>query len=306
MDVQAVASQKIWNRAPHNALTDLIRFRDRWFCAFREGQTHHSRDGSLRILCSADGNEWRSTALISLSAADLRDPKLTVTPDGRLMLLAGAAYHEQAPARYQSLVWFSADGADWGEPLAVGEPNFWLWRVTWHKGQCYGVAYATDDSGLVRLYRSNDGARFETLVAELYSQGAPSETALVFLPDDTCYCLLRRDADSRTAQLGTAQAPYTAWTWQDLGQHLGGPHLIRLPDGRLVAAGRLFDDRGRERTSLLWLDPARGTLTEFATFPSGGDSSYPGLAWHDGLLWVSYYSSHEGKTAVYLAKVALP
>jgi hypothetical protein len=25
--------------------------------------------------------------------------------------------------------------------------------------------------------------------------------------------------------------------------------------------------------------------------------------WHDGLLWVSYYSSHEGKSAVYLAGV---
>jgi hypothetical protein len=27
---------------------------------------------------------------------------------------------------------------------------------------------------------------------------------------------------------------------------------------------------------------------------------------HDGLLWVSYYASHEGKTSIYLAKVRLP
>ena len=27
--------------------------------------------------------------------------------------------------------------------------------------------------------------------------------------------------------------------------------------------------------------------------------------WHEELLWVSYYSSHEGKTSVYLAKVRL-
>jgi hypothetical protein len=68
----------------------------------------------------------------------------------------------------------------------------------------------------------------------------------------------------------------------------------------------LFDDQKRERTSLLWLDPIRGTLEEFAAFPSGGDGSYPGLVWQDGLLWVSYYSSHEEKTAVYIAKVPLP
>src|SRR5205085_7380324 len=42
------------------------------------------------------------------------------------------------------------------------------------------------------------------------------------------------------------------------------------------------------------------------TLPSGGDTSYAGLVWHEGLLWVSYYSSHEGKASIYLAKVRLP
>jgi len=27
--------------------------------------------------------------------------------------------------------------------------------------------------------------------------------------------------------------------------------------------------------------------------------------WHDGVLWVSYYASHEDKTAIYLARVTL-
>jgi hypothetical protein len=39
--------------------------------------------------------------------------------------------------------------------------------------------------------------------------------------------------------------------------------------------------------------------------PSGGDTSYPGLVWHDDFLWVSYYSSHEGKAKIYLAKLRL-
>jgi hypothetical protein len=29
------------------------------------------------------------------------------------------------------------------------------------------------------------------------------------------------------------------------------------------------------------------------------------MVWHDGLLWISYYSSHEGKANIYLAKVRL-
>jgi hypothetical protein len=37
--------------------------------------------------------------------------------------------------------------------------------------------------------------------------------------------------------------------------------------------------------------------------PSGGDCSYAGMVWHDDLLWISYYSSHEGKTSIYLATI---
>ncbi|HXJ76561.1 MAG TPA: exo-alpha-sialidase, partial [Candidatus Dormibacteraeota bacterium] len=101
-----------------------------------------------------------------------------------------------------------------------------------------------------------------------------------------------------------AQPPYTAWQWKDVGMKIGGPHLLQLPDGRLVAGVRLYD--GTVRTSLCWVDPVTGKLTEFVKLPSGGDCSYPGLVWHQKLLWVSYYSSHEGKTSIYLAKVRLP
>jgi len=85
---------------------------------------------------------------------------------------------------------------------------------------------------------------------------------------------------------------------------LGGPHMIQLPDDRFLAAGRIYVKP--RRTSLCWLDIEQGKLTEFLELPSGGDTSYPVIVWHDGLLWVSYYSSHEGKTSIYLAKVEIP
>ena len=74
----------------------------------------------------------------------------------------------------------------------------------------------------------------------------------------------------------------------------------RLPDGRLLAGIRLYQPK--PRTALAWVDPTTGKLTECLALPSGGDTSYPGLVLHDGTLWVSYYSSHEGKTAIYLAR----
>ena len=300
--LELVEVRKIWDRAVHNAFTDLIRFNGEWYCAFREGQAHVSPGGSLRVIASKDGESWRSVALMQSDQADLRDAKLTVTPDNRLMLSGAGAVHQPAEIRHQTYAWFSKDGTTWTDGVPIGEPDLWLWRVTWHRGIAYGIGYSTTGEDFIRLYRSTDGVTFEPLVSQLFVGGYPNETCLEFLEDDTCLCLLRRDGRPNTAQLGTAAPPYTMWSWQNLRMRIGGPNLIRLPDGRLVAGMRRYDD---VRTSLAWLRPDEGLMEELLALPSGGDTSYPGLVYHDGLLWVSYYSSHEGKTAIYLAKIAV-
>ncbi len=301
---EIVDVRKIWDQAPHNAFTDLIRHNGRWFCVFREGQAHVSPDGALRVLTSADGDTWTSVALVTSDTADLRDAKITTTPDGRLMLSGAGALHAPAAAKHQSCVWYSDDGSRWSDAIAIGDPDFWVWRVTWHNKVAYGIGYATTDPKRIRLYKSDDGRTFETLVPDLQVAGYPNETSLLFLPDDTCLCLLRRDGTPGDALLGKSAPPYADWTWQSLGIRVGGPHLLQLPDGRIVAAGRQYE--GGATTRLWWLNADRPALEEIVTLPSGGDTSYPGLVFHDGLLWVSYYSSHEGKTSVYLARVKLP
>ena len=296
-------ARKIWDQAPHNAFTDLVRFQDRWFCVFREGKGHVSPDGALRVITSTDGDKWESAALITSPDSDLRDAKITITPDGQLMLAGAEALHDKSKKTHQSLAWFSKDGRTWSDKHDIGDPDFWLWRVTWHKGRAYGIGYGCGKDQSVRLYSSSDGKTFDTLVERLFDVGYPNETSLVF-DGDTCYCLLRRDGKPNNGLLGTSQPPYTRWEWQDLGQRIGGPHMLKLPDGRFVAAVRLFG--GGVHTGLAWVEPQEGKFTEFLKLPSGGDTSYAGLVWHDGLLWVSYYSSHEGKTNIYLAKVQIP
>jgi len=296
--------QKIWDKAPHNAFTDLVRFNDRWYCVFREGAAHVSPDGALRVITSVDGESWKSAVLIQSPSSDLRDAKITITPRQELMLSGAEAISKGAEKRHQSLAWFSADGKTWSNRHEIGDPDFWLWRVTWHKDTAYAIGYGCrEDNQSTRLYSSGEGKRFSTLKENLFDKGYPNETSLVFLEDDTCYCLLRRDGTPNTALLGISSPPYTEWQWKDLGKRIGGPHMLRLPNGRIVAAVRLLD--GDVRTSLCSVDPEAGALTELLKLPSGGDTSYAGLVWHDERLWVSYYSSHEAKTSIYLAKVRL-
>ncbi len=299
-----VEVRRIWDQALHNAFTDLILFDDRWICVFREGRAHVSPDGALRVITSTDGRDWKSTALVTSAKYDLRDAKITVTPKGELML-NGAGMIATAKVRYQSMTWFSKDGGHtWDPGRAIGDPGVWLWRVQWHGGAAYTMGYSTERDRHIRklrLYKSVTGQKFETLVPKLTAPSGCGEDKILFLTDNTALCLLRHETGNKMAQLGHSQPPYTKWKWRDLNLRIGGPNMIQLPDGHILAVARLY--RGGARTSLCWLDPKKGTLTETLKLPSGGDTSYPGLVWHKGMLWISCYSSHEGKTSIYLAKV---
>jgi len=301
-----IESRRIWENAPHNAFTDLLRFKDRWYCVFREGSAHVSPDGALRLITSSDGGQWESLALIKSSAYDLRDAKITVTPDGRLML-NGAGMIADAAVRYYSMCWLSADGGrSWDDGRRIGDPGFWLWRAHWHEGAAFSMGYSTQrdrTARMLRFYRSADGRQFETLIKQVSAPAGCGEDKILFLKSGTAICLLRHETGDKMAQLGTANGPYTDWSWRDLNLRVGGPNMLQLPDGRILAVTRLYD--GATRTSLSWLDPERAQLTEALKLPSGGDTSYAGMVWHEGILWISYYSSHEGKASIYLAKVRI-
>jgi hypothetical protein len=150
-----------------------------------------------------------------------------------------------------------------------------------------------------RLYTSSDGRKFETLIPEFVKEGFPNESTIIFQKDGTALCLVRRDAKGVNGLLGSAKAPYKDWKWADVGARIGGPNFIELPNGRLIGVVRLYDNK--TRTSIVELNP-NGGIKELETLPSNGDSSYAGLVWHKEELWISYYSSHQGKTAIYLAR----
>ncbi len=92
------------------------------------------------------------------------------------------------------------------------------------------------------------------------------------------------------------------WHWNSLGFRLGGPNCILLPDQSMILGTRVYPEE-RYQTALFEVDTS-GYSQALLTFPSGGDTSYPGMIWYNDTLWVSYYSGHERKTAIYLAKIA--
>jgi hypothetical protein len=315
-----VEVKKIWDAGQHNAFTDLTRFQDRWWCTFREAEDHVGGDGKIRVLTSTDGGTWESAALVAEAGIDLRDPKFSITPDHRLMIVAGGSVYggTKILKGRQPRVMFSADGRTWTNPQRVLAEGDWLWRVTWHDGRAYGASYsitpknnsgaasATPDKPAaewaLKLYQSDDGLNW-SLVTPLEVAGRPNETTLRVLKTGEMVAMVRREGSKLGGMIGVARSPFKEWTWHEIAIRLGGPNFIELPNGTLVASTRDYTHAPKYTTLVGKLN--RWELEPLATLPSGGDTSYAGLVWHDNLLWVSYYASHEGRTSIYLAKLKL-
>lgn len=298
--------QKIWDHSEHNAFPDLIFYRNNFYCAVRESDEHAGgRDGQVRILSSPDGKRWSAIALITRQGVDLRDPMLSETPDGRLMLsIGGSRYEGETYLGCNPCVSFSENGKDWAPVIVLDIEEEWIWRVTWHKGVGYGVSYRTNPKNsetpwVATLFKTDDGVVYIPIV-KLDAPDNPSEATLRFAADDTMVALLRRQAPG---YIGHSKPPYTQWTWTDIGFRVGGPNFLILPDGKMWAGSRLIAREDMRRTTLARMSSA--TYEPELILPSGGDTSYPGMVYRNGLLYMTYYSSHEEKAMIYLATIDL-
>ena len=309
--VRVLRSKMIWDAAPHNAFTDLARWKDRWYCSFREGSGHGSYDGKIRVLSSSDGEKWQSVAQFTDEGLDLRDPKLCVLPGGRLLVGVGVRKQdERNPGNWYttSRVLITNDGQQW-DSHNVGDAQVWMWRYVTQGEYVYSFGYRQRPKGLggetfLRFYRSRDGITWEKITQTDAGGGYVNEAAFVFEPDNRCVVLLRREGGNN--RLGLAHPPYTDWTWSDLEARFNGPALLRLPDGRIFAGGRSKElGASMPKTTVGWLTTDPPALRPLQWLPSQHETGYPGLVLHDGQIWASYYSSESGKCAIYIAQVEL-
>ena len=312
-NIKLIETRKIWDKANHNAFTDLEYFRGHWYCAFREGNSHAGSGdyGKVRVIKSADGTDWKSVALFSKDKVDLRDAKLSITPKNRL-LLNSCEYRVDNDSNLvrnnTSVTFLSSDGIEWSNSNQIADPKFWVWQNTWNKGTGYALGYRWGEKDMTRLYKTTNGINYIEHLDHLRPPGDKSnEHALFFGNDDTAHMLLRRDNPSSPtrsqALLGTALPPYQDWEWRRLNVRIGGPSIIQIAPNKVIACIRRYGNKNWTELGLINIQKA--SYEPAIRLPSGGDTSYAGLVWRDMKLWISYYSSHEGKTSIYLSKAII-
>ena len=310
INTEKVIVCKIWSNEYHNAFTGLLFFNGSFYCSFRQGKNHAGWDnGVIRIIKSKDGVKWESVAVLERDGYDLRDPKLSVTPQGQIMIIMGGSVYKDGKRQSMlSQVSFSdKNGTDFSSPVAINvekknrTKNDWMWRVTWHNKTGYAVLQRVDPRTSL-LFKTRNGRKYKLITdfSEKIS-GGPGESTIRFLPDGEMFMMVRRRTGN--GLWGRSKPPYLDWEWIETDVRLGGPDFVSLNDKYFIAGTRVANSQPHY-TGLFLVDK-EGNFTEIYKLPSGGDNSYPGIVIENNKIYVSYYSSHEGNASIYFAEIPL-
>jgi hypothetical protein len=327
-DVPSVEVQnvrRVFHNGEHNAFTDLVRFRDRYYLTFRscpDGHMVHPT-ASIIIMVSDDLNSWQQVHRFRVEKRDTRDPHFLVFKD-RLFVYTGTWYSGETTLprsdydlnKHLGYAAWSDDGAKWQSPIMLeGTFGHYIWRATTYGGKAYLCGRRKHQFDVrprgegpeveSAMLESDDGLVWRTRT--LFQEVRGDETAFRFDAKGDILAIGRRGGDK--AQILRSRPPYTQWDRRDLDRYIGGPLLTRWGD-RWVVGGRNNTDGRGPKTVMCWL--VGDDLHQFAELPSGGDNSYPGfLELSPTRAVMSWYSSHEkdasGKTitAIYMADLSI-
>ncbi len=317
-------ARRVFDNGEHNAFTDLVRFHDRYYLAFRscpDGHMVHPT-ASIIIMVSDDLRTWQQAHQFRVAKRDTRDPHFLVFKD-RLFVYTGTWYSGETTLprsdydlnQHLGYAAWSDDGAKWHSPIMLeGTFGHYIWRATTFAGKAYLCGRRKHQFDVrprgegpeveSAMLESDDGLVWRTRA--LFQESRGDETAFLFQPGGNILAIGRRGSDK--AQIIRSQPPYARWDRRDLDRYIGGPLLARW-NGRWIVGGRKNTDGG-PKTAMYWL--IGDDLHEFAELPSGGDNSYPGfLELSPTRAVMSWYSSHEkgpkGETitAIYMADLTI-
>lgn len=285
----------------HNAFTALVHWREADWLAFRAAASHNSGDGDIVVLRSPDGETWSEALRLNVLPDD-RDPQFLATAD-RLFLYDPA----MEGSKLTSFAVSTADGETWSQPQPVYEPQFIFWKPLTAGERFYATAHrkAESDGGgklrEVHLITSNDGLQWDK-VSTMRAGNWESETTLYLRPDGKMLGFIRTKY-SVAGHVLESRPPYAEWTQRPAGVHLSG-HCVRTIGGVPYLFSRTMDESGGNQGAAIYTIEG-DDLKLYCTLPAGGDCSYPDAVERGDDMLVSYYSSHEGQTNIYLARVPL-
>ncbi len=298
--VKPLEVRKVFANGKHNAFTALRRFKGDLYLAFRASDSHESATADVLVLRSKDGKDWKQVFTFDM-AKDDRDPQMMVT-DERLFLYCPCMNGKQLTTWLRS----TDDGEQWSEAVKIYKAQFILWKPCIHDGVYFATAHRKSNSGHdreVHLVKSADGVNWEK-ISTIRSGNWESETTLHFEQNHNAVAFLRQKFGNPPAQVLESDPPYAEWKARPADVSLLGGHSVHVFKGVTYLMSR-FNKPDKGGFGSMIYTFAGGKLTPYCELPAGGDCSYPEAVEDGANMLVSYYSTHEGTTNIYLATVPL-
>lgn len=304
-----IASRKVYgDGSTYCAFTSLIKKDGLFYLAFREAQTHVSEGdfGVIKILTSKDGDNWNFFQTISEPFVDMRDPNLSVSPQGNILLLWGARMKLQSGEYTTKTHYSKMRRGRFTEPKAIRLPDFvddrccaWCWRMTWGEQYGYTIVYRHDGTKQrTDLLRTKNGKLYKHVI-EFDIPDTPSEGKVIMLDSQRMLAVVRTD---KKGYFGQSTYPFRNWSWQQMPEFIGG-HDICIEANTFVCASRRHTAQGN-KTYVYYGSSEAATFDKSMSLPSGGDTGYCSVLKVENEWWISYYSAHESqKPSIYLAKI---
>jgi hypothetical protein len=242
------------------------------------------------------------------------DPKLSVSPKGKLILFSSSA--SLGGAKKQPISWrYNQHLESWSKSPPLMFPvnkNDWFWGLSWDKKSKigYGVTYryhideANTKSIKPFLFSSVDDGQSFLPVSEKPITNEGSETAITNLKDGSLLALIRSNSDVHNPKfelinLGIDGQKIKSNVFTD--HTIGGQSLLNISlDGNdyILSSYRVAafneNDLYEQKIILSLINPNSMSITKLATIATNGaDMGYTGMVFNEdnGELLVSYYNS---------------
>ena len=298
----------IWSSKKYSAFTSLQYVNGFFYCAFREATKHRvdindlTTLGKIIVIRSSNMKDWSLYTSIKKDSCDMRDPNLSLTPDGRIMLLYFSRSYAVSGTK-DKLCSYVVFGNDKGlvtspEPIKINGYNHeyrWLWKIRWHKNKAYGFMYGSDFLFLT----SSDGINYDILYSGKQFGERVTEAVVIF-KKDTAIAVAR--GLNNKGLYGIAYAPFISWDWKKMNIGVAGPYLLQLPNEQILLGTRNYQEQ-LGQTSLYELLDNNARLIE--TIDEARDSSYPSFLIMNNNVYMSYYAGNKNCTSIKAIRIPI-
>ncbi|MCH2021866.1 MAG: hypothetical protein MK207_05245 [Saprospiraceae bacterium] len=296
---------KEFNIRNSNNNLDIIKYKKRYYVAFRTAPTHFASKKTMTyIMSSLDFENWRYENEFYVGA-DMREPRFVIFKDCLYFYFfeGGKNMFRFQPKH----IWMSSTfgNGKWSVKQNTGLNGYVPWRFKSHNDKIYLSAYYGIDlyknkhKAELRLFTSHDGLSFTPISkeAQITTKGA-EEGEFVFDNEGNLWATIRLEGSGSYIVFASKDSLHIWQHWFSkhkydsalmfehndeiyviARRHIKGPATdVEIPSAAQRRNNLIKYSFSKKYTAIYKLDKKNYCLNHLFDFPSTGDNAFPGIA----------------------------